>query len=83
MIQNATGVKPRYLRPPYGAMNATLQRHIEEKYGMTFIYWSVDPLDWKVRDSNAVYDQIMRQVRPGASSSPTTSTPPRWRPCRG
>lgn len=66
VIQNATGVKPRYLRPPYGAMNATLQRHIEEKYGMTFIYWSVDPLDWKVRDSNAVYDQIMRQVRPGA-----------------
>ena len=66
VIQNATGVKPRYLRPPYGAMNATLQRHIEEKYGMTFIYWSVDPLDWKVKDANAVYEQIMRQVRPGA-----------------
>lgn len=66
VIQNATGVKPRYLRPPYGSMNPTLARHIEEKYGLTFIYWAVDPLDWKVRDSNAVHDQIMKQVRPGA-----------------
>lgn len=66
VIQEATGVKPIYLRPPYGSMNASLQQHIIDKYQMSFIYWSVDPLDWKNRDPNAVYDQIMRQVRPGA-----------------
>ncbi len=65
-IQNATGVKPIYLRPPYGSMNPALQHHIWEKYGISTIYWSVDPLDWKIRDSQSVYDQIMKQVKPGA-----------------
>lgn len=66
VIQDATGVKPVYLRPPYGSMNGSLQQHIIDKYQMSFIYWSVDPLDWKNRDPNAIYDQIMRQARPGA-----------------
>lgn len=65
-ILDAAGVKATYLRPPYGSMNATLQQHIIDKYQMSFIYWSVDPLDWKNRDPNAIYDQIMRQVHPGA-----------------
>lgn len=65
-ILEAAGVKATYLRPPYGSMNATLQQHIIDKYQMSFIYWSVDPLDWKNRDPNAIYDQIMRQVHPGA-----------------
>ncbi|WP_127088164.1 polysaccharide deacetylase family protein [Aquabacter cavernae] len=65
-IFEATGVKSAYLRPPYGSMNGTLQQHIIDKYQMSFIYWSVDPLDWKNRDPNAIYDQIMRQVHPGS-----------------
>ncbi len=65
-IQNATGVKPIYLRPPYGSMTPALQHHISEKYGISTIYWSVDPLDWKIRDPQSVYDQIMKQVKPGA-----------------
>ncbi len=66
VIESATGTSPKYLRPPYGAMTPSLQHHIEQKYGMSLIYWSVDPLDWKVRDANSIYDQIMKQVRPGA-----------------
>lgn len=65
-IQNATGVKPIFLRPPYGSMNPALQHHIWEKYGISTIYWSVDPLDWKIRDPQSVYDQVMKQVKPGA-----------------
>ncbi|WP_051356600.1 polysaccharide deacetylase family protein [Azorhizobium doebereinerae] len=65
-IQATTGVKPTNLRPPYGSMTPALQRHIEQKYGMNLIFWSVDPLDWKVRDAQNINDQIMKQVRPGA-----------------
>lgn len=65
-IQNATGVKPIYLRPPYGSMTPALQHHIWDKFGISTIYWSVDPLDWKIRDPQSVYDQIMKQVKPGA-----------------
>ncbi|BAF88705.1 polysaccharide deacetylase family protein [Azorhizobium caulinodans ORS 571] len=65
-IFNVTGRRPIYLRPPYGAMTKSLEAHIEQKYGLSLIFWSVDPLDWKIRDSQSVYDQIMKQVRPGA-----------------
>ncbi|MGU3496055.1 polysaccharide deacetylase family protein [Xanthobacteraceae bacterium A53D] len=65
-IQNVTGKRPVYLRPPYGAMTSPVQKHIEQKYGMSLIYWSVDPLDWKVRDPQKVSEAIMTHVRPGS-----------------
>ncbi|GGF78223.1 hypothetical protein GCM10007301_42760 [Azorhizobium oxalatiphilum] len=65
-IQNVIGKKPIYLRPPYGAMTPALQRHVEQKYGMSLIYWSVDPLDWKIRDAESIYNQITTHVRPGS-----------------
>lgn len=66
LLEQITGAKPILMRPPYGSMSPSLQAHLYEKYGLSQIFWSVDPLDWKVRDSQAVYDQIMKQVRPGA-----------------
>lgn len=66
LLEQITGTKPVLMRPPYGSMSPSLQAHLYEKYGLTQIFWSVDPLDWKVRDPQSVYDQIMKQVRPGA-----------------
>lgn len=66
MIEKATGRKPLYLRPPYGDMTPALRHHLEDKFGLTLIYWSVDPLDWKNRDAGKVYDKIMAQVHPGS-----------------
>ncbi|WP_454916372.1 polysaccharide deacetylase family protein [Xanthobacter sediminis] len=66
LIEQVTGTKPRYLRPPYGSMKPALRDHIEEAFGLAIINWSVDPLDWKHRDSKLVHDEIMKQVKPGA-----------------
>ncbi|MEP9352206.1 polysaccharide deacetylase family protein [Xanthobacter sp. KR7-65] len=65
-IFQATGKRPIYLRPPYGSMKPSLRTYIEDKYGLTIVNWSVDPNDWKNRNSQAVYDAIMAQVKPGA-----------------
>ncbi|OYW34470.1 MAG: hypothetical protein B7Z45_07555 [Azorhizobium sp. 12-66-6] len=65
-IEEATGAKTVLLRPPYGAMTPALQAHIAQKFGMTFVYWSVDPLDWKVRDPQNIYDQVLKNARPGS-----------------
>ncbi|MGQ3675833.1 polysaccharide deacetylase family protein [Xanthobacter sp. TB0139] len=65
-IFDATGQRPVYLRPPYGAMRGTLQNHIHQKFDMSFLYWSIDPLDWKYRDSKVVYENIISQAKPGA-----------------
>lgn len=66
LIEQVTGRKPLYLRPPYGSMKPALRDHIEEAFGLTLINWSVDPLDWKNRDAKLVHDEIMKQVKPGA-----------------
>lgn len=54
------------MRPPYGATNAGLTKLINEQYGMKVILWDVDPLDWKYRNSEHVYSEIMKQVKPGS-----------------
>ncbi len=65
-IERATGQRPRYIRPPYGAMTPALRSHIEKTYDLTFIYWSVDPLDWKNRNANTVRERILSKVQPGS-----------------
>lgn len=65
-IEQITGLKIRNVRPPYGAMTPALRAHLREKFGSTFIYWSVDPLDWKDRNPQLIHDRILANVHPGA-----------------
>lgn len=65
-IVQATGIKPTNLRPPYGATNAALNKKLDEQYGLKVILWSVDPLDWKYRNSSRVATQIIQGAHPGA-----------------
>ncbi len=65
-VERAIGKRPIYMRPPYGAMTPALRSHLEQKYGLTFVYWSVDPLDWKNRNANTVREKVLSQVHPGA-----------------
>lgn len=58
--------RPVTMRPPYGATNARLNKLFDEEYGMKSILWSVDPLDWKYRNSTKVYNAIVQKVHPGA-----------------
>ncbi len=50
-----------HLRPPYGAYND----RVLEAAGVPFIFWSVDPLDWKDRDAEIVAARIV-DAPPGA-----------------
>ncbi|MFG1320311.1 polysaccharide deacetylase family protein [Xanthobacter autotrophicus] len=65
-IFQVTGKRPMYLRPPYGSMKPSLRTYIEDKFGLTVVNWSVDPNDWKFRDSQKVHDAIIAQAAPGA-----------------
>jgi len=65
-IQQATGVRPVTMRPPYGAINPTLTKRLNEEYGLSVILWSVDPQDWKIRKSDHVSSHIIKNATPGA-----------------
>jgi len=42
-LEEFSGVTPRYLRPPYGAVNERMLNHT----GMPVILWSIDSEDWR------------------------------------
>ncbi len=65
-IAKATGKRPLLMRPPYGATSASLNKRLNEQFGLKVILWSVDPLDWKYRNSNRVYNWIVQNTRPGS-----------------
>ncbi len=64
-IKELTGKPPLILRPPYGATNTRLNNWINNEYGMKVILWSVDPLDWKYRNSARVSKELLSGAHPG------------------
>lgn len=64
-IEAASGVRPKLLRPPYGATNSNLDRRIDDEFKMKVILWSIDPMDWKYRNSERVANVILSQAKPG------------------
>ena len=60
-IEEITGQRPEYLRPPYGSWNEELECATD----MTVVLWSVDPLDWKLQNTNKVVRKIVKNVEPG------------------
>ena len=60
-IEAAAGARPRLYRPPYGAVNQKL-KDVSAALGYALVTWSVDPLDWKTRDADAVYDAVMNNA---------------------
>jgi len=62
VLEESGGVETTcYIRPPYGAMNST----VRQAAGAPLILWSVDPLDWKYRNADTVYNNIMGAVKDG------------------
>src|SRR5690625_1949779 len=64
-INNITGTRPYLVRPPYGAYNEHVKNDAAN-YGNSIILWSVDSLDWKSRNADAINDEIQQQLTPGS-----------------
>jgi peptidoglycan/xylan/chitin deacetylase (PgdA/CDA1 family) len=65
-ITNATGIRPRLLRPPYGAITARQKRWIHDELGYEIVLWDVDPLDWKRPGPAVVTSRIVKNTRSGS-----------------
>ncbi|GAA1625085.1 hypothetical protein GCM10009733_022220 [Nonomuraea maheshkhaliensis] len=61
-IKAAIGVRPKLLRPPYGAFNTAVRLQTRRP----IVMWSLDTLDWRLRDSAKVARKTLRSVRPGS-----------------
>ena len=65
-IIRATGVRPRTMRPPYGALRTNQRQMIHSEYGYPTILWDVDPLDWKRPGTAVVKSRILSGTRSGS-----------------
>lgn len=65
-IARATGVKPRTMRPPYGALRADQRVTIMQEFGYPTILWSVDPRDWQRPGPSVVTSRILAGAGNGA-----------------
>lgn len=65
-IARAAGVKPRTMRPPYGALLQTQRSWIHSEYNYPTIMWAVDPKDWQRPGPSVVTSRILSATTPGA-----------------
>lgn len=65
-IAKATGVQPRTMRPPYGALLQRQRSWIHSEFGYPTIMWSVDPRDWQRPGPSVVTSRILSGATPGA-----------------
>lgn len=61
-IENACGISPKLIRPPYGA-RAPGETEIA---GEMVTLWDVDPQDWKYKDPQRVASHILSHVQSGS-----------------
>jgi len=64
-ITSITGISPPIFRPPFGATDERII-NISAELGYGIVKWNVDPLDWRDRDADIIYDRIMSQVDDGS-----------------
>ncbi|MDD2781133.1 polysaccharide deacetylase family protein [Sulfuricurvum sp.] len=63
-IESITGHYPLLYRPPYGSINSLVVESTNN-HGLTTILWSLDSLDWTLKDSDAVVENVISNVRNG------------------
>lgn len=61
IYKELTGREMKLFRPPYGAVNNANLTGPK----VPSILWSLDTLDWKVRDKDKVYETILENVKDG------------------
>ena len=61
VINSIVGQTPTMMRPPYGAVNEVVQ----SVAGVPIMLWSMDTLDWQLKDPGLIRDFVLNNVRDG------------------
>lgn len=64
-IQQATGVRPAFFRPPYGVVNARVLERLN-LLGLTTIIWNDEARDWATPGTSVIVSRILRLASDGA-----------------
>lgn len=57
LIEEITGKRPEYVRPPYGNWTEELSDRVE----MTPVFWNLDSLDWKYQNTAQIVKKVLKK----------------------
>lgn len=66
LINDLTGIKPKYFRPPFGAHNQVVDEFVK-KENMQLMTWTLGSLDWEYKSKEKIINQVMDNLHPGAN----------------
>jgi peptidoglycan/xylan/chitin deacetylase (PgdA/CDA1 family) len=64
-ISHLTGTPPIFLRPPYGAINATVLARAK-RFNLSLVLWNVDPRDWSLPGSRTIIARVLSSTYNGS-----------------
>ena len=64
-LHDTTGEAPRFVRAPYGGVNATVVQ-TAHKYGLRVLGWSIDPSDYLKPAPIVIVGRVFASLHPGA-----------------
>ena len=64
-IRRVTGTSSLWLRPPYGAIDASTRVRAARR-GYRLVMWDVDPQDWRQPSAESIAAHVLGNARPGA-----------------
>ena len=62
IIFEITSKNPELIRVPYGSVNKKITK-ILNKQELNNILWNVDSLDWKFKNTNKIYEYVMKKFK--------------------
>src|SRR5690606_2130818 len=65
LIQEITGEKNHYFRPPFGVTNPHISKAVKE-LGYQVIGWDIRSLDTVIEDENKILKRITNKLKPGS-----------------
>ena len=65
LVCQQVGIRPRYLRPPYGHFDRTT-RELAAQLGLSLVLWDVDTRDWQHRNPQRIIQTVQDQARAGS-----------------
>ena len=61
IYKEITGEKLNLLRPPYGNINSLMKENLD----YIFVNWNIDPEDWRYRNVEHIYNEVLSKVEDG------------------
>ena len=64
LIEGVSGVSPRLMRPPYGAVSNKVETQVAQ-LGYAIVQWDIDPEDWDTRDAATTVERTLADAHQG------------------